>query len=143
MSQPLLQIGPYMVGMPAGSYSNLKKLSWFNPFDIKRPKARGVKRYEGSESIDILGKPRKVILGMIGESVWSLSVAFYFPTEKAMSESLFQLVEHYKQVFGEHTSDKDYPVRWIGPFGHVTFTVQSMTGSAHPLFYFTFTMSAG
>ena len=143
MSQTPLRIGPYTVGMPASSYSNLKKLSWFNPFDIKRPKARGVTRYEGSEPVDFCGKPRKVIIGVVGESVWSLSVAFYYEAEKPMAESLSQLVEHYKRVLGEHTSDKDYPIKWIGAFGSVTFTVQSMTSVANPLYYFTLTMSAG
>ena len=142
MSQSLLQIGPYAIGRPASDYPDIRKLSWFNTFDIKRPKVRGVKRYKGSQLVDFLDRPREVILGIVQDSVWSLSVLFAFNSEDSMGVDLVKVVEHYRPHLGEYTSDTQYPIQWLSPSAHITINVQSVTGAGTPLYFFTLTISA-
>jgi hypothetical protein len=137
-----MQIGPYAVGASILDYPNIRKLSWWKSFDIKRPKVRGLKLYASSERSDIFDGGHEIIVGVAAGLVFSLSVLFAFRSEDSMGDKLVQVVEHYRGLLGEHTSDKTYPIRWLTGFVDVAINVEHVTGVADKLCCFTLTVSA-
>lgn len=142
MTDPAMQIGPYAVGASISDYPNIRKLSWWKSFDIKRPKVRGLKLCASSERSDVFDGGHEIIVGVAEGSVFSLSVLFAFKSEDAMGDKLDQVVEHYRRLLGEHSSDEIYSIRWLKSFGDVTINVEHVTGIADQLYCFTLTMSA-
>jgi hypothetical protein len=137
-----MHIGPYAIGTPIDDYPTVYKLSWWNTYDIKRPKVRGLKLYKSKECIDFLHSPCEVILGVVHGSVWALSVFLAFKTENLMADKLIEFVDYYRHNLGENTSDQQYPIKWITSFGLITISVGSVIAIETKMYYFTLTVSA-
>ncbi len=136
-----MQIGPYSLGAALSEYSDLRKLPFWKPFDIKR-KMRGVKLYAGGKRVDFLGGQREVIVGVFERLIWSLSVLFAFKTENQMGDKLLEVVDYYRSQLGEQKSDGEYPILWLSLSGRVTISVQTMLGAVGKFYFFTLTVSA-
>ncbi len=141
MSSPAMQIGPYSLGAGLSDYSDVRKLPFWKPFDIKR-KMRGVKLYASGKRVDFLGGQREVILGVFDRLIWSLSVLFAFKTEDQMGDKLIEVVDYFRSHLGEQKSDADYPILWLSESGRVTISVQKTLGAVDKFYFFTLTISA-
>src|SRR5438128_1403545 len=141
MINPIMQIGPYSIGAGVSDYPDIRKLPFWKPFDIKR-KIRGLRLYTSNKRIDFLGGQREVILGVIEDAVWSLSVLFAFKTEDLMADKLIQVVDYFRSHLGDYRSDTEYPILWLAPFGRVTISVQKTLGAVDKFYFFTLTVSA-
>lgn len=103
---------------------------------------RGLKLYVNNETIEFFNRTREVVLGVMGGSVFALSVLFAYKTEDLMADSLVQVVDYYRSRLGEYAVDNQYPIRWLTSFGQITIVVEHITGFAASLYFFTLTLSA-
>jgi hypothetical protein len=116
--QRATQIGRYTLGISAGNFPDLRKVAWHDTAEINRPKKRGLKLYKGS--VNCFDRGWDVVVGVVGESVWALSVKFVFNTQAMMEAALVKLVDHFQEYHGDYFGDEKHPVQWLTPDSLVT-----------------------
>jgi hypothetical protein len=128
-----MQIGPYSIGATLSDYSDVRKLPFWKPFDVKR-KMRRLRLYASEKRINVFGGQHEVILGVLEDAVWSLSILFAFKTEDLVGDKLMQVVDHYSSHLGQPKSDSEYPILWLSSSGRVTISVQKTLGAVEKFY---------